>query len=663
MDVEQAAEPSRATGAPEPLGVERIRFVPEAPATPRAADLHTLTVVLDTTWAAADGVGSSRLLGLRDVVEGVMERHDLIAEAALALDTWAEATGIVQLLTIEGVSFWYEARLRYWMWLLDHLVWLSAVDDLVAGHPGVRELACGAGADAPLVTAARWIAARDGLELVAEEPVPGGGTEAAATSPTASARSAPQGGARGGPSPRRSRSVLGRLRWRFRPPPAERRRRAMLRQLRALEDDPRRRLLVVQAHARQRIDTRRGPRWMNPYLGPIVDRLRGTRLDPFEVDIRARLADPPAARQPAGPTLPVDVLGAVDVEPRSDAARAAADRAAVAVRSLAEPLVVRGVDLGPSLTSVVGARTEAVLARRIDDVRRIGLLLRRVHPAGILLADEYHRQDWLAAAGAAGVPVAAVQHGVIYRWHTGYVHASRPEQLRLPGRTYVYGTWERDLLTTISTYRPEEVVVGGSPRLTLVEAAASDAAGLRRELGVAPEDRMVVLSGTWGPMYRRFHYPIALAHLFDRPLERVHLVVKLHPSEKDEGPYRRIIENLAAAGGFAPPPVTIVQAVDLYRLLAAADAHLGIHSTLLTEAVATGTPNLLAVGLASADLLGYVAAGVAVPVRDAGDMLAVLDRPRGAVMDEADREAFLRAHFEPGDAAGRIADDLLAWLP
>ena len=118
----------------------------------------------------------------------------------------------------------------------------------------------------------------------------------------------------------------------------------------------------------------------------------------------------------------------------------------------------------------------------------------------------------------------------------------------------------------------------------------------------------------------------------------------------------------AATGRFAPPPITIVQSIDLYRLLAVADAHLGIHSTLLTEAVATGTPNLLAAGLASADLLGYVDAGVAVPVRNGADLLAALDRPRAEIMRDEDRRAFLRAHFEPGDASGRIADDLLAWL-
>jgi hypothetical protein len=172
---------------------------------------------------------------------------------------------------------------------------------------------------------------------------------------------------------------------------------------------------------------------------------------------------------------------------------------------------------------------------------------------------------------------------------------------------------------------------------------------------------MVVVSGTWGGLARRFHYPIALACLVDRPLPAVHLVVKLHPGEPDEGPYRRIVEGAAAARGFAPPRMTVVQAIDLYRLLAAADAHLGIQSTVLTEAVFTRTPNLLADVLSGGDLLGYVAAGVATPVRNGADLLAALDGAAAGQTEEAAR-AFTELHFEPGSAGVRIATDLLEWL-
>jgi hypothetical protein len=145
--------------------------------------------------------------------------------------------------------------------------------------------------------------------------------------------------------------------------------------------------------------------------------------------------------------------------------------------------------------------------------------------------------------------------------------------------------------------------------------------------------------------------------VFDRALPGIHLVVKQHPAEADEGPYRAVIESVAAAGGFAPPPISIVRDVDLYRLLRAADAHLGLHSTVLTDAVAAGTPNLIAIVEGHADLLGYVAAGVATPVRDVGDVRAAMSAPPHAT--EEARQAFLADHFRPGDAGARIADTIM----
>jgi hypothetical protein len=105
-----------------------------------------------------------------------------------------------------------------------------------------------------------------------------------------------------------------------------------------------------------------------------------------------------------------------------------------------------------------------------------------------------------------------------------------------------------------------------------------------------------------------------------------------------------------------------VKAIDLYRLLAAADAHLGSYSTVLTEATVLGTPNLLAAADAGGDLLDYVAAGVARPVSDGADLLRELDAAADARHDpaaEAARAAFVHEHFLEGQAAPRIAADLV----
>jgi hypothetical protein len=106
--------------------------------------------------------------------------------------------------------------------------------------------------------------------------------------------------------------------------------------------------------------------------------------------------------------------------------------------------------------------------------------------------------------------------------------------------------------------------------------------------------------------------------------------------------------------------VTVVQDIDLYRLLRSADAHLGIHSTVLTEAVVAGTRNLLADTLASSDLLGYVEAGVAIPVRDGAGLLAALDAPDATSSDA--RKSFLARHFREGSVSERLRNQLLMWL-
>jgi hypothetical protein len=640
-----------------------LRLQPSAPLAPRTG---RRVVVTDTTWSRGP---SDQAIALRDVADGVLAGRDFIVETSALLDAWAEASRIADLMTVDGTSFWYRDRLGTWLWLQETGTWLAIMDALVAETaPGAIEVA--AGVDEGLAEAAGMVAQRDGIPCTDERPAAeplarfeGGDPDAmpaeAEGGPPAATASRPR-------PPAAARSLTARLRARFLPDQPTRRARLLRRRIADLAAERPHRLAVILAAAPQRVDTPDGPRLINAYLGPIVDRLHGTSLEPVEIELRTsylddagwdRLTEPGAERR-----LPGDVLR---LYPRPDDSPVAASRATKVIAAIARisvPVPAAGVDLGPALVRRVVSHASRTLRGQVRAALRAERVLRDLRPAGLLLADEYHRQDWVGAAAKLRIPSAAVQHGLIYDRHNGYAHRSRPDGLRLPRRTYVFGAWERALLTERSVYRPDEVVTGGSPRLALVDAVPVDRDAVRAELGIAPGERLLVVSGTWGSIYRRFHYPIALARIMDRTLPGVHVVIKLHPAEPDEGPYRAVIEGAAAARGILPPPITVVQRVDLYRLLAASDAHLGVHSTVLTEAVAAGTLNLLADTLAGSDLLGYVAAGVAVPVRDGGDVLDALARREELLPDEAARWAFLDEHFEPGDAAGRIAEDLVAWL-
>ena len=605
-------------------------------------------VVTDESWTApVDAAGD--VLVLRDLIVGASARRDLLAESMNRLDAWAEGTEVIAASTVDGLSAWYHRRLHLWRWLHERLAWLAILELLLA-DPEVTSIVID-GDEPVLAEMAQLIASERNLKvqlqpMAADLPDADPKPAQRRTSPTARLRRLPD----------RLRTALRRAR--------------IDRRFRRLAAEPSRLLVLVSPGDRQVISTADGPRERNPFLDPVIDALAGSALEPIVLELGettdgadwARLAAPAGAR-----TLPGELLATRFSRPGDIETSARVEAAVQRVEAISAPLHVGQLDLGTLVRAEVVRGIRGALAGRLRDLPRMRRLLRRLHPAGILLVNEYGRPEWLAAANAEGIPSAAVQHGIIHRYHVGYLYPDRPPELILPTRTYVFGEYEGRLLTSASVYRADEVVVAGSPRLDLVadrepdpNVRAATRVAVRRELGVADGDRLVVVSTTAAAVLTRFGVIPALGRLFDGPLPNVHFVIKLHPAETDGTRYERLIQGIAAARGRPAPPLTVVKAIDLYRLLAAADAHLGSYSTVLTEATVLGTPNLLAAADAGGDLLDYVAAGVARPVSDGADLLRALDaggEPGGSTGETA-RSAFVSEHFQPGAAAQRIGADL-----
>ena len=630
-----------------------VRFVADPPQEP--LEPTDVTVVLDTAWTSP-AEGAERLIGLRDLAAEVLTGRDMWDEGLGSLDNWAEASGIVEAMTVDGVSYWYRRRLGAWWWLERSLLWLGIVRLLEDRYaPAVLE--CPAELEPDLHEACRLIGEEHGIEVhFADDGAPAS-DESADGLPDdddALTHDVPT-------------TFLGRIRRRLRERERRRRRQTMEERLQqALARN--RPVLVLTEHARQQTGIGRRGRLVNVYLDPILDRLAGSSLEPVELQLEA-IVDDDASWANLASGARFQALAGERLRKRyrqpedREAVAAEVDGMVAAIGRSTAPLLVGGVDVAPGLRSELQRAARNTVRMRLRERRWAQRLLAEMRPSAVLLANEYNRTEWIAAARAESIPVAAVQHGIIHPWHPGYIHRTRPAELLLADRTYVFGRWERRLLIDRSRYRPDEVVVGGSPRLDyVVPGVLRERDAVRRELGVKRGDRLVVVSTTWAELHRRFDLAVSLAALFDRPLPDVHLVFKLHPREPDEGAYGRLLEGLAGARGIPLPPMSIVQRTDLYRLLAAADAHVGFYSTVNTEAVVTGTPNLLAAAIATGDLLDYVAAGVAIPVRDGGELLEALDRIASSALPEEARTAFLADHFEPGGAGERIRDDLLAWL-
>ena len=624
--------------------VERVVFLPTAAEAPPPAE-GTKLVVLDTAWTPAPG-DRPDLLPLRPAASSILEDQDLVERALTRLDAWADASGIAERMTVNGVSWWFRVREGLWHGLHERMLWRLAIAELLGGAtPG------------SFVLPASETALGEVVDLLAGATRPGATAERVRRD--ADVDLAPDPGAA---------RPAGRLRWwaswparRRRRIEFERRDRLLDERVRKLATERRGRVLILSHMGiRQQVKIAGGERPIDPNLGGVIERLRATGDDPIVIGLGLdhRIdEDWPVIRDDDG-LIPQSV-----VQKRWAVANVTAEGTVAMIAALeAAPISaidVAGIDLAPGVLAELKAfaRTGLPIAQRQEP--RVEKLLDELRPGAILLTHEGIRTPWLTAARRAGVPTFAVQHGVLYSTHPGYAHPRHPG-LVLPSRTLVFGEYERRVLLDHGGYLDDEVVVSGSPRLDLDAALDQDPQKLaieriavRRELGVRDGDLMLVISTVNLPFIRRFHVVQMLERMLGGSLPGIHVVFKKHPGELDDGPYEALLDGLARAGGYAPPPVTTVREIDLYRLLRAADAHLGLRSTVLTDAVVVGVPNLIATVQAHADILGYVDAGVARPVRNRTELLEALANPRPA--DPGARAAFLERHFLPGDASERIA--------
>ncbi len=603
-------------------------------------------VVLDTSWTPVREERSD-IADLRPYFSTVVEEHDLFNESLGLLDGWAEAVGIADWLLVEGVTYWYRMRESLWQWVHERLLWrytLAAADTAGLWHtvslPSTEDA---------LIDVVRALGRR--IEV---QPYPG-----RIETPVSQASRRTAG--RYGPA------ALRRLYRRFRPTPesiaaAERRRR------KGLLDDRFERLsslhgqrvvVLTLPSSYQRIGADERDR-QDPNLGSVIPALRQAGLEPIVVgwSMDRNSAEDWAIVERDDDLLPAHYIQARWARPEDD------QRAARAVAAVREslggldpvPLDLDGLDLGPALVETIRTSAERLIRSDVHELARVERFFDALHPSAVLMTQEGRRTPWLVAGARIGVPTFALQHGVLYPAHPGYADRRHPS-LVLPSCTFVFGEYERRVLEG-GAYRPEEVSVSGSPRLDLDAAAIrpdleADWDSVRRELGVADGDRMLLVSTLNVPWVRRSHLIHMLARLLGGPLPGLHVTFKLHPGERDEGPYRQLLTGLAHAGGYEAPPITVIRDIDLYRLLRAADAHLGLTSTVLTDAVVAGTCNLIAVVEANADLLGYVAAGVARPIHDIDGLRHALANPRAPEPDA--RAAFLEDHFRAGGASDRIA--------
>jgi len=645
--------------------VSRLVLVDDVADAPAPAP-DTRVVVLDAAWTPMPGERPD-LLPIRPIVQSILDEVDVNDDSLAALDAWAGDAGLPDAFAADGVPWWYRARMLLRWDVHELMLWRLVLDHLADGRPP---------------DAITLPFGRPGLLLAARAPRVGPGA-------TGADRAAPTIEVIGRRPParrflRRNRRRLSELLARLRPAPKtfSERSAALERRLDALAREGGGVLALAWPRAFQVVREGNRERWVDPYLVGALDRIGadgervttiGLSLD-HEDDADWSLIERDARLLPERFLVDRAAPGGGGAEGTGAAAGGGAgDEAPLTdgpmteaiARSAGVPHRVNGVDIGPALADLVAGYAGRWLDRQRSGFRAAQATLRELRPAVLFTDREASRTGWLAAARLAGVPSVTVQHGMIYPNSPEYFQARHAGRVR-PDVTCVFGEYERDLLVGGAGFEPASVVVTGSPRPLAseggVESGERDA--VRRELGIRRGDRLLVVSVAHNEVLGEQNTFGLLERTLGGPLPGIHVVIKLHPQDQGEPRHEALLRGLAAARGYEAPRVSIVKDLDLYRLLRAADAHLGQYSTVLSDAVVAGTPNLIAVGQAHADALDYVGAGVATPVRTVDDVRAFVADPRPA--DPAARRAFLDAHYLPGDGAGRLADvlkDAIAGAP
>jgi hypothetical protein len=644
-------------------------------------------LVLDMTWTPLADERED-IVPVRPLIVEILRTRNLFEASLDGLDAYAASADLVGRFSSSGVTWWYHARSVLALGVQERLLWCYLLAELVRTRSRTRILVR---VDRPaLADAARalisWTAP---LQILIDPPRPVPPTArpaAPAASAAAPAVRAPGGPATaaGAPPPptlvARIRRPLGRIRryllrtWRAwrgvpapsppaKPPGPEERAAALADRVAGIAARPERSVLsVVMAASFHTVQGDGEEQRVDPYVSPILDRLAGrgvqTPIVVLGLDHR-RLADwrrieadrriIPASYLALLPTEEADETD--DDEPPDDGG---------SMSDIPElRLSAEGFDLGPAIQAMV-AGLGGWFAQQAGTMAAAETLLSTLRPTALFTGWEAARTAWLGAARRLGIPSVAVQHGVVYARSPDYVRTPH-ETLVRPDLTCVFGPYERDLLVAEGRYAPETVVVTGSPRIDPDGArrptTPDERARVRAELGIAPGERLLVVSAGRRFIGDTIHGLAMASRMLGGPLPGVHIVVKLHPEARDDDGYGELLRGLAAAGGYQPAPLTVVRDTDVYRLLRSSDAHLGIYSTVLTDAVLTGTPNMIAVGQALEDLIGYVDAGVAVPVRRVEDVRAFMRDPEPAAPDA--RARFVAAHYAEGDAVERIASAIL----
>jgi len=211
-------------------------------------------------------------------------------------------------------------------------------------------------------------------------------------------------------------------------------------------------------------------------------------------------------------------------------------------------------------------------------------LLRQISPKAVLIRCGYGRFHMALsqACRELGIPSIELQHGILTKYHAGYVKVTESENRDcVPGYILTYGDEFTDIIRKGSLFEKEKVVTVGFPYMEEV-----------KKFPLTIDDKLndfaskftttILVTSQWTVAEELKKFFIKLSEKLKKSNMDIGIVFKPHPRDWIDHSDMEKIENMFIASKYD----------DIYEMLKVADIHSTVYSTSGLEALAFGKPNI-----------------------------------------------------------------------
>lgn len=291
--------------------------------------------------------------------------------------------------------------------------------------------------------------------------------------------------------------------------------------------------------------------------------------------------------------------------------------------------------------------------KRIEMSKR---MLDKEQPDLILLINEYgiFERSLLIAGKNKGIATLAVQHGNIMASHPGYMYAadeiSKTGEVKspycpVPDKTAVTGAYFKRLLSEVSSYPKESIIVTGQSRYDVLDTLQKrlNRESILEEYGIDSDKRIVLWTTQcigFSESENVMNFRAAQAAIAE--LDECILVIKQHPRE-NEGHTEIIRRELRIGDGKV---VLVSKTADTLSLIWACDVMITHWSTTALEALALDR-DLIIMNLGGGpDKVDYVKDRVALGVHRAEELTPAIKKLLNNDVDLAEkRKEYIEQHL------------------